>query len=50
MSGAPTDVFPACFPDINGQVFLRGHVKLTPVPAVGGALLGILPRDRRGVC
>ncbi len=27
------DVYPACFPDTNGQVFLRGHVSLFPVPA-----------------
>ena len=44
------DVFPACFPDLNGQVFLRGHVTLDPVPAVGGALLAIFPLDIEGNC
>jgi len=44
------DVFPACFPDLNGQVFLRGHVTLDPVPAVGGALVAIFPLDIEGNC
>lgn len=44
------DVVPACFPDLNGQVFLRGHVSLFPVPAVGGGLLAILPLDPEGNC
>jgi hypothetical protein len=48
--GLPTDVWPACFPDINGQVFLRGHVTLSPVPAVGGAVLALFPQDANGVC
>jgi hypothetical protein len=45
-----TQVWPACFADLNGQVFLRGHVTLSPVPAVGGAVLGLLPEDAAGVC
>jgi len=44
------DVFPACFPDLNGQVFLRGQVQLYPVPAVGGAVLATLPLDEEGKC
>lgn len=44
------DFFPACFPDGNGQVYLRGHISLSPVPAVGGSLLGLLPRDKEGLC
>jgi len=44
------DIHPACFPDLNGQVFLRGHVTLAPVPAVGGALLVLLPLDKQGTC
>jgi len=47
---ADGDVFPACFPDLNGQVYLRGHVSLFPVPAVGGGLLTILPLDPEGNC
>jgi hypothetical protein len=45
-----TQVWPACFADLNGQVFLRGHVTLSPVPAVGGAVLALLPEDAAGVC
>jgi hypothetical protein len=37
------DVQPACFPDVLGEVWLRGQVNLSPVPAFGGALLGIFP-------
>jgi hypothetical protein len=48
--GLSTDVWPACFPDINGQVFLRGHVTLSPVPAVGGCMVGLFPQDVSGVC
>jgi hypothetical protein len=44
------EVYPACFPDLNGQVFLRGHVTLYPVPAIGGSLLAILPLDPDGNC
>jgi hypothetical protein len=43
-------VYPSCFPDINGQVFLRGHLTVTPVPAVGGILLALLPKDTKGDC
>jgi hypothetical protein len=43
-------VWPSCFPDINGQVFLRGHITVSPVPAVGGILLGLFPEDDKGVC
>ena len=39
----PEDVAPSCFPDSNGQVYLRGSVSLTIVPARGGNLLAILP-------
>jgi hypothetical protein len=42
--------FPACFPDINGQVYLRGHLSLSPVPATGGSLLAIFPQDKKGEC
>ncbi len=45
-----SDEFPACFPDINGQVYLRGHLTLSPVPATGGSLLAIFPRDSKGEC
>lgn len=48
-SGADEE-FPACFPDINGQVYLRGHLSLSPVPATGGSLLAIFPRDHKGEC
>jgi len=46
----PGSVWPSCFPDINGQVYLRGHITITPVPAVGGILLGVFPKDDKGVC
>jgi hypothetical protein len=42
--------FPACFPDSNGQVYLRGHLSLSPVPAVGGIVLGLFPKDAAGKC
>lgn len=48
--GTPTDIWPACFPDSNGQVYLRGHVSLSPVPAVGGSVLGLFPKDAQGNC
>ncbi len=48
MPGRYDDIFPACFPDINGQVYLRGHVTLSPVPAVGGHLLALFPIDEKG--
>jgi len=35
---------PACFVNEEGAIFLRGHVNLSPVPAVGGQLISILPR------
>jgi len=47
---SPDAIWPACFPDINGQVYLRGHVTLSPVPALGGGLLGILPKNSKGEC
>jgi hypothetical protein len=31
-------------------VFLRGHITLSPVPAVGGAVLALLPADAAGNC
>jgi len=43
-------IWPACFPDINGQVYLRGHVTLDPVPAVGGSLLAVFPKNSQGQC
>lgn len=43
MTVLPDFVFPACFPDSSGQVYLRGHMTLYPVPAVGGVLLAALP-------
>jgi hypothetical protein len=46
----PDDTWPACFPDLNGQVYLRGHITLSPVPAVGGSLLAIFPLDPEGNC
>jgi len=46
----PDAIFPACFPDINGQLYLRGHVTLSPVPAVGGGMLAILPKNSKGDC
>ena len=46
----PDAIWPACFPDSNGQVYLRGHVTLDPVPAVGGSLLALLPVDSTGAC
>jgi len=50
VSALEGDEFPACFPDTTGQVFLRGHVTLSPVPAVGGGLLAVLPLDPDGSC
>lgn len=50
MPGLEDDVAPACMPDLNGLVHLRGHVSLSPVPAVGGSMLGILPMDQSGTC
>jgi len=44
------NVWPSCFPDLNGQVYLRGHITLSPVPAVGGSFIGILPMDPFGNC
>jgi hypothetical protein len=46
----PDEVWPACFPDINGQVFLRGHINLSPVPAWGGGVLALFPQDKHGNC
>jgi hypothetical protein len=46
----PGSVYPSCFPDVNGQVFLRGHLTVTPVPAVGGILLALFPKDTKGDC
>jgi len=46
----PDAIFPACFPDIDGQVYLRGHVTLTTDPGVGSGLLGILPKNSSGSC
>ena len=48
MAGGATA--PACFPDRNGQVFLRGQITLYPVPARGGSLLAALPRGDNGDC
>jgi len=39
------DVEPACTNTRTGEITLRGHVTLSPVPAIGGMLIGILPRD-----
>lgn len=50
LSAADTLQIPQCFPDQNGQVYLRGQIDLFPVPRVGGAVLGILPRDVNGKC
>jgi len=50
MPGLEDDVYPACMPDLNGLVHLRGHVSLSPVPAVGGSILGVLPMDQFGSC
>jgi hypothetical protein len=46
----PDAIWPACFPDVNGQVYLRGHVTLAPVPSLGGGLLGMFRRDSKGAC
>ncbi len=45
-----TYVWPACFPDVDGTIYLRGHVTLSPVPATGSALLALFPKDANGVC
>lgn len=34
---------PSCYVNEEGEVFLRGHVDLSPVPALGGQLLAVLP-------
>merc|ERR1711991_160335 len=47
---SPGDVDPACFVDALGNVELRGHLTLFPVPAVGGSLLALLPEDVNGNC
>ncbi len=44
------DVAPACYVDRTGDISLRGHLTLTPVPAIGGMLLGILPINPDGSC
>lgn len=44
MTLADNDPPPGCFADLSGEVFLRGHFNLSPVPAEGGALIVILPR------
>lgn len=44
------DVAPACYVDRTGDIALRGHVTLNPVPAIGGMLLGILPQNPDGSC
>ena len=46
----PGSTFPACFADTNGQVFLRGQVKLNPVPLAGGLLIGVLPLNSDDEC
>jgi hypothetical protein len=50
MPGLDTDIWPACFPDLNGQVFLRGHVTMSPVPAVGGCVVALFPQNVSGEC
>lgn len=42
------DAAPACFNDTTGAVFLRGHMSIFPVPAVGGVLLAYLPSSEFG--
>ena len=42
--------FPACFPDSSGQVYLRGHLTLDPMPALGGSTLALLPLNGQGDC
>ena len=44
------DVAPACRVSRTGDISLRGHITLTPVPALGGMLLGILPINPDGSC
>ena len=46
----PGSTFPACFTDTNGQVFLRGQVRLNPVPLAGGLLIGVLPSNSDNEC
>ncbi len=46
----PGDVFPACYVDRTGDISLRGHVTLDPVPAIGGMLIGVLPQLPDGSC
>ncbi len=50
MAGLVDDVYPACMPDLNGLVHLRGHLSLSPVPATGGIMVGVLPMDYTGAC
>lgn len=44
------DQIPQCFPDLSGQIYLRGRVNLFPVPSFGGSVLGLLPKDANGTC
>jgi hypothetical protein len=48
--GGPDSVYPACFADLDGHIYLRGHVTISPAPASGGGLLAALPRDSKGQC
>lgn len=44
-------VTPACFADVNGQVYLRGQVTWSPAGATTFPVqLGALPSDSNGVC
>jgi hypothetical protein len=49
---AANGVAPACFADVNGQVYLRGQVTWSPAggPTVFPVRLGALPSDGNGVC
>ena len=49
-SSVSTDVHPACYADVFGQIYLRGHITMSPVPAFGGNLLAILPLGPTGEC
>ncbi len=50
MPNLPNSIWPACFPDSNGQVYLRGHVTLMTEPAIGSGLLAIFPKNSSGSC
>jgi len=46
----PLDVPAQCYTSSGGEVFLRGHVTMNPVPTVGGQLIAIVPQNPTGTC